>query len=230
MATRRKPQPAKAATPPPAETPWWKSTWLKITAGIAAVALVLTNINSILSNARTLPGEVRKTSDQFFEWYGEYEAWPGHWTNYPEGFVDMAEMNLSKEDFRLTINGSEDGEIGGTIETRGICDKVPYFDTFMFDGTISSSGRAEIEIFDFVGGYRRNFARLKLERDDYIMTVIRLDDPGRIFAKETRIARAPPDLVGTDGLEPLCADKRFKFVRDALKKVQAEQSSAKTAK
>lgn len=230
MATRKKARSAQTAAPQPIDKPWWKSTWLKVTAGIAAFALLLTNINSILSNARALPSETRKTSDQFFEWYGDYEAWKGYWTNFPEGFLDMEEMNLSKEDFRLNVDESKDGSISGTIETRGICDKVPYFDQFLFDGSISSSGRAEIEIFDHVGGHRRNFARLKLKRDDYLLTVIPLDDPGGIFAKETKIARATPDLIGSDGHEALCGNKRLKFIREAVKKVQAQQSSRKAAK
>jgi hypothetical protein len=217
MVTRKRSQSRKSAPEVPIEVPWWKSTWLKATAGIAALALVLGNVNSILSNARALPGEFRKTSDQFFDWYGEYKAWEGHWTNFPEVFVDMKEMNLSDEGFRLNIDGSDNGELGGTIETRGICDNIPYFDQLMFDGTISSSGRADIDVFDYVGGYRRNFAKLKLKRNDYIMTVVPLDDPGKIFSPETRIARAPPDLVGTDLLEPFCKDKRYKFIRDALK-------------
>gem|GEM_PF-2517582 len=235
MATKKKAKPAQPIEAPPpsvpvADKPWWKSTWLKITAGVTAVAVLLTNINSILASSRALPGEFGKTADQFSEWYGEYPAWKGYWTNFPEGFVDMAEMNLSKEDFRLNIDETKDGSISGTIETRGVCGKVPYFDQFLVDGSISSWRSAEIEIFDYVGGYRRDFARLKLKRDDEIMTVIPLDDPGGIFAKEARIARAPPDLIGSDGHEALCGDKRFKFISEALKKVQAEQSSGTTAK
>lgn len=193
-----------------------------MTAWIAALSVLLTNVNSILSNLRALPAEIQKTSDQFFNWYGDYNGWKGYWTNFPEGFNDMEAMNLSKEDFRLNIDQSKDGLISGTLETRGVCNKVPYLHLLLVDGSISSSSRAEVEIFDFVGGYRRNFARLELRRDDYIMTVIPLDDPGRAFAAETRIARAPPDLVGGDGLETLCGEKRAKFVRDAFKKAQAD--------
>lgn len=225
MATKKRTRLDKPIPAPLIEKPWWKSTWLKVTAGVAALALLLTNVISILSSSRALPAEVQKTSDQFFNWYGDYAAWKGYWTNLPEGFVDMEEMNLSKEDFRLTIDETKGGFITGTIETRGVCDKVPYFDQFLVDGSISSSVKAEIEIFEFVGGYRRNFAKVKLKRNDYIMRVIPLDDPAGIFAKETRIARAPPDLIGSDGHEELCGDKRSKFVRDALTKMQAERLS-----
>lgn len=225
MAIKNRTKPTPPATAPLNEKPWWKSTWLKITAGIAALALLLTNVISILSSSRALPAEIQKTSNQFFNWYGDYAAWKGYWTNFPEGFVDMEEMNLSKEDFRMNIDETKNGSMSGSIETRGICDKVSYFEQLLFDGSISSSNRAEIEIFDYVGGYRRNFARLRLKRDDYIMTVIPLDDPANIFAKETRIARAPVDLIGSDGREALCGDKRSKFVRDAMEEFQVKKSA-----
>ena len=230
MAIRKRTKQAQPIPAPPIEKPWWKNTWLKATAGIAALALLLTNVLSILSSSRALPAEVQKISQQFFNWYGDYASWKGYWTNFPEGFIDTEEMNLSKEDFRLNIDEVRDGFISGTIETRGVCDKVPYFDQLLVDGSILSSSRAEIEIFDYLDGHRRNFARLKLKRDDYIMTVIPLDDPSRVFAKETRITRDLPDFIGSDGHMTLCGDKGAKLVRDALKKVQAKQSSGKTAR
>jgi len=206
------------------EKPWWRSTWLKVTAGIAAIAILLANVISILSSARALPTEVQKTSDQFFNWYGEYAAWEGYWTNFPEGIVDIEQMTLSKQDFRLNIEHTKGGFISGTVEAGSICEKIPYFDQLLVDGSISSASRAEIEIFDYVGGYRRNFARIQIKRDDYIMVITPLDDPIGIFVNETRIARAPDDLIGSEGHEALCGDKRFNFIRDVLKKTEAEQS------
>lgn len=191
----------------PIEKPWWKSVWLKVTAVLTAVALTLANATSILSNSRALPSEIQKTQDQFFNWYGDYAAWKGYWTNYPEGLVDMAEMNLSKEEFRLHIEESAGGVITGTIESRGICENTPVFEQLLMEGEISSSHRAEIDVFEFVGGYRRNFARLELYRDDYIIEVSPLDDPARIFSTKARIALAPLDLIGSDGHEALCGDK-----------------------
>jgi hypothetical protein len=230
MATRKRNKPMPPAPASCVEKPWWKSTWLKVTAAIGALALLLTNVNSILSSSRMLPEEAKKTSDQFWNWYADYAAWKGYWTNFPEGFANMEEMNLSKEDFRLNISDTANGAISGTIETRRICDNVPYFERLLVDGTISSSGLAEISIFDFVGGFRRNFARLQLKRDDYMMSVIQLHDPVGLFAKETRIARAPLDLIGPDDLEALCGDKQIKFIQGALKKDRDGQSPGATTK
>lgn len=217
MATRKKAEPAQPVPAPHINKPWWKSVLVKVMAAIAAIAFLLTNIDSILSNARALPSEVQKTSDQFFNWYGDYAAWKGYWTNFPEGIVNLEEMNLSKDDFRLNIDESKDGYIIGTIETRGICEKVPYFDIFLIDGTISSSSKAEINIYDYLGGFRRDFARLRLKRDDYIMTAIPIADPDEMFPAEARIARASPDLIGSEDHEALCDAKKSEFILDSKK-------------
>jgi hypothetical protein len=234
----KKEKSTQVSTPPPAAspqgTPIWKKPWLWFAGSVAALALLLSNVNSILSNARVLPGEVQKTSDQFFEWYGDYEAWKGQWTNNPEGFVDMAELNLSSEDFRVNIDETAGGRIGGTIETKGICEKTPIFEELLIDGSISSARKATIEAFDFIGGYRRNFAKLTLRRDGYVMTVIPVDDPSGLFAKKTRIAHYPDEFkLGDDadlGEKPICAGKRAKFFTDLVEKIQKQRDAGKVAK
>lgn len=234
MAPRKKAKPTQVSAPTPTSlvpaTPIWKKPWLWFVGSVAALALMLTNINSILSNARALPGEWRKTSDQFFEWYGEYEAWKGHWTNYPEGLVDMAELNLSNEDFRINIDESDDGRIAGTIETKGICEKIPIFEELLMDGSISSSRRATIEAFDYIGGYRRVFATLNLRRDGLVMTVTPRTDPAGLFREETRIALDPDEFKGIEDRQPICGGKRAKAFMDVINKIQARQAVSKAEK
>lgn len=220
---------APSPTPSPPSVPIWKQRWLWVVGSVGALALLLTNINSILQNARALPGEVRKTSDQFYEWYGEYEAWRGHWTSNPEGLVDAAELNLSNEDFRLNIDETRGGSIVGWIETRGICDKVPVFQELLVDGSIASASRANVQVFGFIGGHRRPFASLALRRDGNVMTVIPEDDSSGIFAKETRIALDPDEMEVSESLGPLCAGKGAKFFTDLAKEVQQARSAHKAA-
>jgi hypothetical protein len=201
----------------------WKKPWLWFLGTIAALALLLTNINSILSNVRALPGEAGKTSEQFSEWYGEYDSWKGHWTNFPEGLVDMAELNLSQEDFRIDINETKDGTIVGTIETKGICEKTPLFEEFLIEGSISSASKARINVFDYIDGHRRVFAKLTLRRDGNVITVIPDVDPMGVFAAETRIALDADEFKGADDQQRLCAGKREKFIMKALDKVRQKQ-------
>jgi len=166
----------------------------------------------------------------FFEWYGEYDAWKGRWTNYPEGLVDMAELNLSSDDFRINIDETGDGRIAGTIETKGICEKTPIFEELLIDGSISSAGRAKIEAFDYIDGYRRVFAKLNLRRDGPVMTVIPNDDPAGLFGKETRIALDPDEFKGEEDRQPICGGKRVAFIKGVTNEVRQQQPPGKTPK
>ncbi len=127
----------------------------------------------------------------------------------------MGSMKLTEEPFQLVIDVSGQGEITGSIETKGICDKIPYFDALMLDGNVKSASRADITIFDYVGGHRTNFAELSLERHEG-MIVRPTDDPSGIFAKETRIALAPEGLNDPSEFEPICPNKREEFIKKAL--------------
>lgn len=227
MAPRKKAKPAQVSAPPsptpsPAPIPIWKRPWVWFSGFVTALALALASVISILSDARALPGEWQKTSDQFFEWYGEYAAWKGHWTSNPEGYVDAAEMSLSNEDFRINIDETDGGRIAGTIETKGICDKTGIFEELLFDGSISSSGRAKIEAFEVIDGYRRVFARLTLRRDGIVMTVIPEADPSGLFSKETRIALDPNEFGGAEDKEPICRGKRAKFFLDVVNEARRQ--------
>lgn len=225
---RREPQTRR--TEAPAETAAiWKRPWLWLTGALAAVALLLTNLTSILTDARGLPGEFQKTSDQFWQWYGEYEAWKGYWTNSPESDVTAEDLQLSHTAFRLEIETAADGTFAGWIETPGICDKVPFFETLMIDGTIDSASRSEANIWDSVGGHRRVFARVALERDGDVITVRPTDDPGGIFSKATRIGRDPGNVFGEHEEIPICPDKAAKLIERALKKADQPTVANPTA-
>ncbi len=209
--------PSREATPV-IVTPLWKRPWLWLLGVIAGLALLLTNVTSILSNARALPGEIRKTSDQFSGWHGDYQGWKGRWTNDPEGLADAAGLKLSSQPFRVDIDDTASGDIVGTLETKGICDKLPLFESLLVDGSISNSKRATIHVFDFIGGYRREFAVLRLEREGHVMRVTPLADPAGVFARESRIALDPEGIGGADNREAICPGKREKFIKRALKK------------
>lgn len=222
MALKEKPERKRSIKPlltaPP--IPLWKKPWLLITGSITALALMLTNIGTILANLRSLPNEIQMTSDQFFNWYGEYSAWKGHWSSYPEGRVDIAELELASEPFRLNIEESRYGQIVGTIETRGICNKAPYFEALLIDGSISNSRNASASVFDYVQGYRRSMATVHLRREGTIITVLPIDDPLGIFSKETRIALDPDELGVSQNLEPICPTKSEAMIKRALDKVE----------
>lgn len=203
-----------------------KRPWVVIASFVTALALLLTNINSILANVRALPGEVRKTSEQFHEWYGDYGAWKGHWTNFPEGRVDMAQLHLAEEDFRISIDDVKSGELAGSIETKNICEKTPYFEQLLFDGTVSNSHHANIAVFEYVGGYRRVFATVELQRDAGVMTIDPVDDPMGLFSKGVRIALDPDEFRSDPDRQPICAKKNEVFIKRALEAVEKRPGRA----
>ncbi len=218
---RQERQAAQPATKPA----FWKRPWIWLAGALTALALLLSNLTSILSNARELPEEWGKTSGQFWDWYGEYDAWKGEWTTSPEGIVDGGDLQLSKIGFRLQIDETGGGSIVGSIETPGICQKIPYFEMLMVEGTIDNASRAEAKLWDIVGGHRREFARVLLERNDDVMIVKPLADPAGVIPASTRIARDPGNAFGEQEAGGLCPDKRMKFVEDALKGANAANGS-----
>lgn len=216
----------RRAEKPPTKPALWKRPWVWLAGALTAVALVLSNLTSILSDARELPAEWEKTSSQFWNWHGDYDAWKGEWTTSPEGIVDSGDLQLSQGEFRLQIDEARGGSIRGSIETPGICGKIPYFETLMIEGTIESASRAEAQIWDIIGGHRREFARIVLERDDDVMIVKPLTDPAGLIPASTQIARDPGNAFGEQEDGGLCPNKRMEFVEDALKSANSDLESA----
>lgn len=210
----------------PTKPAFWKRPWVWLAGTLTAVALLLSNLTSILSDARELPAEWEKTSSQFWKWHGDYDAWKGEWTTSPEGIVDSGDLQLSQSAFRLRIDEARGGSIVGSIETPGICSKIHYFEKLMIEGTIESASRAEAQIWDIIGGHRREFARIVLERDDNVMIVKPLTDPAGLIPASTRIARDPGNAFGEQENGGLCPTKRMKFVEDALESANSDLESA----
>lgn len=164
--------------------------WGALSTFIGAVAAMLINFNAIATNVRTLPGEIRKTSDQFLSWYHEDESWTGYWTNNPEGYVDQEDMNLSSEDMAIDLT-VKNGEIDGTISTKQICEGVPFFDFLLLRGNVSGGKSATVIVWDTFEGHNRDIAKLELKRDGVVMTVVPKEGTTRLFPKEARIAFDP---------------------------------------
>lgn len=92
---------------------------------------------------------------------------------------------------------------------------MPVLEQLLLEGEISISHRAEIDVFEFIGGYRRNFARLKLYRAGQVIEVSPLNYSAKIFPNKSRIAFAPLDLIGSDGHEALCGHKLAEVANEA---------------
>lgn len=129
------------------------------------VYFVLKDGPTMLSNAEKLPAAIVSVKEKFLGWYYEDEAWSGMWSASREG--DTEDLKLSDVDLRIDID-SKQGQIGGTIATKTICQALPVFDFLLVEGSISGSNKAEILVYDWVGGKRTKFARLTLRREGVV--------------------------------------------------------------
>lgn len=168
---------------------WLKKPWAVVVAVATVVGVFFLNINTVLSNARTFPSEVRETADQFSSWYYDDAAWTGYWTTEPVGYVDEPDMHLSQFPFGLYMKVAN-GSIDGMISDQPICDSVP-FDFVLVSGHVDTFGKsATLLAWDTIGGHDVNFAKLKVRLDEGIMTVEPIEGVTRLFS-EARIAFDP---------------------------------------
>ncbi|WP_249691604.1 hypothetical protein [Stappia sp. WLB 29] len=180
--------------------------------GAIASAVVLNPAN-FFGGLRAIPGEFRKTSDEFWGWYHNDAAWTGYWTNSPEGYVDAPDMNLSDESMVVDLI-VEKGVIDGTISTKPICGATPFNEFFLVRGTISGSKSATIIVWDIFQGDKADIAKLELRRDGVILTVVPKEGTTRLFPKEARLALDPTKQGSTEtGRGEFCEGKREDVVK-----------------
>lgn len=175
--------------------------------GAVASAVVL-NPTNFFGGLRAIPGEVRKTSDEFWGWYHDDTAWTGYWTNSPEGYVDAPDMNLSNESMVVDLVVKK-GVIDGTISTKPICGATPFNDFFLVRGNVSGSKSATIIVWDVFQGHKADIAKLELQRDGVVMTVVPKEGTTRLFPKEARLALDPTKQGSIEaGRGEFCEGKR----------------------
>ncbi len=177
------PQPSPE-TPP--KQPWYKNLWLGAsTTGGVAFALGL-NGPTILQNMRKIPEEVSVTTNQYLSWVKEDEHWGGHWSTFPEGIVNMEDMNLSKNtDFTVSLT-AKNGDIGGEISTGEICRVVPHFDFLLLRRKVNGT-TARVTVWDIIGGKTVEFGEIDLVRDADVITVRPLSGNTSWFPNGARI-------------------------------------------
>ncbi|OZB82717.1 MAG: hypothetical protein B7X28_03215 [Halothiobacillus sp. 13-55-253] len=181
---------------PTIKVPWYKQVWVVASATGVVVSAILLEGPTLLQNTRILPGEVRQTVSDFQSWAKEDSAWTGHWSSFPEGIVDMADMRLSDVDMQITLWASQ-GDIDGTIATKSICRSIPVLNYVLLRGEVSGN-TAKVIAWDIVHGHKTDFAELKLVRDGEVVTVTPTSGRKDWFPTTARLGRHP----GESGAEP----------------------------
>lgn len=201
MSRRRKQQTAAVPTmpvPEPLKPPWYKRMWLVVVA-VASVAFTLGLYGpALLQNIRSLPAEVETTRDQYLSWLKEDAEWTGDWSTFPEGIVNMGDMRLSEGvDLRLSLQ-AKNGELGGMIASGKVCSNIPVFDFLLLRGSVSGN-TATVEVWDIVGGHQQVFERLKLIRENDVITVQSEREESSWFYHGARIGKHPETDEGFMG-------------------------------
>ncbi|WP_114996972.1 hypothetical protein [Xanthomonas campestris] len=187
-------QPQQAA--PAVKVPWYKRVWIVVSATSVVVSAILLKGPTLLENARILPGEARQTASEFQSWAKEDAEWTGHWSSFPEGIVDIADMRLSNVDMQITIWASQ-GDIDGTIATKSICKSIPVLNYVLLRGKVSGN-TAHVTAWDTVQGHKTDFAELKIVRDGNVITVAPASGREDWFPATARLGRHPAE----PGAEP----------------------------
>jgi hypothetical protein len=195
------------------KTPWYKQVWFVISATAVVVSTILLNGPIMLQNARILPKEVIETKKQFKSWIKEDKEWTGHWSSFPEGIVNMGDLNLSDVDMQITIWSSE-GYIDGTIATKKICKSIPVFNYILLRGEVNGD-TARVIAWDIIQGHKTDFAELTLQRDEEVLTVTPVSGQMTWFPESARLGRTPRKA----GAEPepdqsFCTEERKEFFKE----------------
>ncbi|SMQ97127.1 hypothetical protein [Xanthomonas fragariae] len=163
-----------------------------------------------LQNSRILPDEVNKTWNAFSSWLHEDEEWTGTWSATPEGYVDFEEMRLSDTDLIITLSSSK-GCLSGTVASKSVCRAMPLFNFNLLEGNVSAlGGRADIKVYDHVGGKRLDLGYIQLRRNGPVMDVIAGAMFLQVLPAPVRIARHPNGSESSQA-EPMsdyCAKER----------------------
>jgi len=211
--SKRKQSPAQTQSPVPAtiSVPWYKRAWVVISTISAASFLFLLNAPTVLQNVRKLPDEARETYSQYRSWVKEDTEWTGHWSSFPEGVVDMADMRLSNVDMQITIWASQ-GEIDGTIATKVICRSIPVLNFVLLRGHVNGD-TATVTVWDIVEGQKTDFAELKLVREGDVLTVTPLSGRKDWFPATARLGRHPREAnVQPEPDSTFCAQEMKDFI------------------
>jgi hypothetical protein len=170
--------------------PWYKRVRVVVSAISGFCLLLIMNGPVLLQNIRAIPAELETTRNQLVRWMNEDAEWSGDWSNYPEYIVNMGEMHLTDDiDLKISLQ-AKNGQLGGMIASGKVCSSLPVFDFLLLHGSISGNV-ATVEVWDIIGGHKRIFERLKIVRDQDVLTIQPERGAESWFPVDARIGKHP---------------------------------------
>lgn len=199
---------------------WWKFgfseaalTKAKLLFGVLiAIVALASGLLTLLKIYASDEENFKRYADRAIAWHYKTDLWNGYFTNWFEGMVNIAELNLSDSTMAIALQVSGNTIDGGMAEKK-LCGIFPPEDFKLVRGTISHFGNsADIQIFEFVQGHTKIYAEFNLQHDGLVLKVTPKRN-SRWFGRDTiRLIHHPESTI----------DSGFKEMKGACKEEQAE--------
>lgn len=229
MARRKRTQTSASPNPPPKTS--LATSVKEVFAALTAVSLFVNALLGGLVLYANNKGLFSDLTDDFYGWLYEEEYWNGLFNNYPEGYVDMASMELSETTTQLVLT-SHRGQIDGVISDRRLCG-VGFPNGYkLLKGEISLFGNsAKVIAWDVEKGYPVDYAEFSIDREGVVIKVTPKQNSRWLGDETLRLAQHPD--MDTDqamqNLYPFCftPDEEVPYLHwpDLLKKPESEKPS-----
>ena len=176
---------------------------------LGTIGTIITIIGLVL----TLPGKFNQFSVEspvMREQWLNATQWTGMYSSYPEGVVNMAELDLSHEsDVIISLNYSDkQHSIDGYIHSDTFCKRGLVYRNVLLEGSpdIWAPNRLDLDAFEFVGGRTIILDKIRIDRDgpQGIITVTSVESNGRLLRDTLRLA--PDSELKEEELDFLCLD------------------------
>lgn len=188
-----------------------KEGFTTLTAIVSFIAAIL-GILVLYANNK---GAFADLKNDFYSWLYQEKAWTGLFNNFPEGYVDMASMNLSDTSLQMVVI-VKDGKVDGVIADKKLC-KVGFPNGYkLLKGNIGLFGNtANVQVFDFEAGFLREYAELKIEREGIVLEVEAREGSKWLLPRPVRIAMHPETDAdtGIKSLLDFCATERAELMK-----------------
>lgn len=182
---------------------------------LTALVSFIAGVFGILVLYANNKGAFADLKNDFYSWLYQEKAWTGLFNNFPEGYVDMASMNLSDTSLQLVII-VKDGNVEGVIADKKLC-KVGFPNGYkLLKGDIGVFGNtANVQAFDFEAGFLREYAELKIKREGIVLEVEASEGSKWLLPRPVRIAMHPETDAdtGMKSLLDFCATERAELMK-----------------
>ena len=161
----------------------------------------------------SLPGHINQFSDTLpilREKWLNAKQWTGMYSSYPEGVVDMDELDLSREsDVKISLNYSEELHmIDGYIHSDTFCEMGLRYRNVLLKGSPSiwALDSLNIDVYEIVQGHTVLLDKIRIDREvpQGIITVRSTEIKGLIINDTLRLA--PDSELNEEELEFLCLE------------------------